>query len=196
MQLTDVTDFVGLTNTRAHKPTPPDNPKFDVEKVGEKKILYAWKAAARTQKKGVDKKFLRTLFIIAVVVALFLITMQEYFLILVIASLIFISYILSVTPPEEVKYEISNHGVNYDKQFYYWSDLKQYFFTTNAEGDVLNVDVKEGLPGRLFLTVRPGDKNKLHELFGKYLPFSEEMPGKLMNKAYTTMISKFNLGND
>lgn len=191
MQITDVSNFLGITNTKESEANPPEKPGFDPEKEGEKKVLLKWTAPGRVVKKGVSQKSLRSMLVVFSVIALLLIIMQEFFLILVIASLIFISYILSATPPEDINYEISNHGVDYNGQFYYWSDLKQFFFTGAGGVDTLNVDITNGLPGRLFLTVKSGDREKLHEIFARYLPYLEEAPHTVFDKAYDKIIGKF-----
>lgn len=191
MNIADVTNFLGVTNTKEAEPKPPVMPGFDPEKEGERKTLHKWTAPGRAVKKGLSQKTTRSMIIIFSVVALLLIIMQEFFLILAIASLIFISYILSATPPEDITYVISNHGVDYNGQFYSWGELKHFFFTSDGEMDTLNVDVTNALPGRLFLTVKPGDKEKLQETFSKYLPFLEEAPRTILDKAYDSVAGKF-----
>jgi hypothetical protein len=191
MQISDVTNFLGMTNTRSQDATPPVKPEFDLAMEGDRKVLYSWTAPARTPLKGFNKKFLRMAVVAAVVVSLLLILMQEFFLILVVASTVFISYVLAATPSEEVACEVSNHGVKYAAQFYLWSELSHYFFTYSGDVQILNVDVKEGLPGRLFMTIPVGDGKKIGEIFGKYLPFLSEAPKTVIDKAYDYVLGKF-----
>ncbi|MFA6981542.1 MAG: DUF5673 domain-containing protein [Patescibacteria group bacterium] len=193
IKVTDVTNFLGVTNTKELEPELPVKPGFDLEKEGERKILHKWTAPGRANKRNISPKSLRSLMIIFSVVALLLVIMQEFFLILAIASLIFISYILSATPPENINFEISNHGVDYNGQFYSWGDLKQFYFSKDGNTETLNVDVKSGLPGRLFLTIKDGDKEKLQEIFSRYLPFLEEAPRSVLDKAYDSVVGKFDL---
>lgn len=191
MQLTDITNFLGITNTKASEEKPPVIPTFDPEKEGERKVLYKCTVPARVEKKSFSPKISRTMIVVVAVICLLLIIMQEFFLILVIASLVFISYVLAATPPEEVTYEITNHGINYAGQFYFWGDLKYFFFTQEEDAFVLNVDVRNKLPGRLFLTVRGEDKNQIHEIFQRYLPFLAERPQSFLDKAYSSIADKF-----
>ena len=176
MQLTDVTNFLGMTSTKSQEAEPPTKPVFDIVAEGEKRVFHRWTARARAPKKVFDKSVIRKLLVVVGVVGLLLIIMQEFFLILVIASLVFISYVLAATPPEEVEFEVSNHGVVYAGQFYYWNALKHYFFTQEEGQDILNVDMIASLPGRLYFTVYPGDKEKLDDVFGRYLPKLKAAP--------------------
>ncbi len=195
MELADITNFLGITNTKLKEAKPPIKPEFDIKEEDERKSLYSCTVPARVTKKLATPKITKTMIVIAIVGALLLAIMGEYFLILVIASLVFIKYVLSATPAEKITYSITNHGVNYAGQGYLWSDLKHYFFTEEEGVDILNVDVKDGLPARLFLTVKEGDKTKLHEIFQQYLPYLDKPPQSFIDKAYSSVADKFDFGN-
>jgi hypothetical protein len=120
--------------------------------------------------------------------------MQEFLLIVVIASAGFLYYMLSKSPAKEVKHEVSNHGLMYaGENFYYWYELKQFFFKSDVGGTILCVDTVEKLPGRIFLNINPVDKDKLKEIFSKRLVFLEEEPKNFVDKMYGSAISKFAL---
>ncbi len=194
MNIYDVTNFLGVTNTKDKEPNPAANPRFNLETAGEKKTLYKWEAPSRIQKKGFDQKTVKTMLIIFSVVALLLIIMQEFFLILVIASLAFVSYILTATPPETLTFELSTHGVNYSGQFYYWNDLKSFFITQNDDGSfMLNIDVLNQLPGRLFMIIKSEDKEAIREIVNRYLPEMEGPPTTVLDKAMNSVKDKFDL---
>jgi len=178
MQLTDITNFLGFTDTKSKEPNPAANPVFDPEKMGEKEDLYSWEAPLRTQLKGFGGHLKKNLLIIAMVMGLFLLLIGEYFIILVVASVVFIGYILTATPPENVKYEITSHGINYVGQFYYWNELGNFFLTQDNGVPVLNIDVKDKIPARLFITLKEGD---------------EEKPESFMDKAYKKITDKLDL---
>jgi hypothetical protein len=195
-KLKDITNFIGVTRPKqpeTEQPSPQPS-----EPVGEKHTLLSWESHARESKKKVNHKFQKTLVAIGVVVALLLAIMGEFFLILVIASLVFISHVLSSTPPELVKYEVSNHGLDVADQFYPWNTLKQFFFSTATTPgtEVLAVDTVEKFPGRLFLHFAPDQRDRLHEIFSKHLPFVKEEPVSAMDKAYLSFLGKFNTHSD
>lgn len=183
MQITDITNFLGITNTKSKEPEPSAKPVFDPEKEGERKVLHRWETYSRTQKK-IDKKLLKTLLVISVVVFLLLIVVKEFWLILVVVSILFLYYMLTVTSPDRVTHEILNHGVIFAGEYYSWVDLKNYFFAVRDSTEVLCINTVEPLPGRLYFLVNPGEKEKVKEIVGRYLPFLEEEPKTFIDKMY------------
>lgn len=194
MQLKDVTSFVGLTK----KKEEPVNPaqalvKPDPSMYGEKVVEYSWTASDRIVNE-LSQKSAKTIIVIAVSVSLLFALMQEFLLIIVIASAGFLYYMLSKSPATEVNHEVSTHGLWYaGEQFYYWYELKQFFFKGDGQSLFLCVDTIERLPGRIFLNINPADREKLKELFAKRLLFLEEEPRGFIDKAYGSAISKFAL---
>lgn len=193
MQFTDITNFLGITNTKAKEATPAKNPVFDLGKAGEKEVLYSWEAPMRPQVTAFQKKITKNLLIIGGVIALFLLLIGEFFIILVIASVIFIGYILANTPIETASYELSTHGVRYLDHFYYWNELGNFFFTESEGQKILNIDVKNDLPARIFLTILPGNEEKVKDICESYLPYLKEPPETFLDKGYKKLVSKLNI---
>ncbi len=193
MQITEVTNFLGITNTKSKEAVPAENPIFDLEKLGEKKVLHTWEAPMRLPIEAFNSKLTKNLFIIGAVLGLFLLLIGEFFIILVIASVIFIGYILANTPSEMASYELSTHGVKFMDHFYYWNELGNFFFTDSKGSVILNIDVKDKLPARLFLTVLEGEKEKVKDICESYLPYLKEAPETFMDKAYKKAVSKLDL---
>ncbi|HLB51396.1 hypothetical protein A3F07_04030 [candidate division WWE3 bacterium RIFCSPHIGHO2_12_FULL_38_15] len=195
MNLRDLATYVGVTPPKKDEaPVQPSTPvqATTPEMLGEKKVLYEWESSSKLEKRSWDPKMVRTGVVIGVVVGLLLFLMQEFFLILVVASVIFISYILSNSPMENVRHEISTHGVKSADQQFYWYELKQFFFTNTTDPQLLAMDTKDRLPGRLFFAFRPDEKEKLKELVSLYLPYLSEEPTTVINKAYYSLLDKFN----
>ena len=195
MQIRDLTSFIGLTRKKEAPALTnvTSAPQVDPKSYGEKLVEYTWSAPNRVVKE-MSQKSAKTLIIIAVSVSLLFALMQEFLLIIVIASAGFLYYMLLKSPATEVKHEVSSHGVWYaGEQFYYWHELKQFFFKSDGGGTVLCVDTTERLPGRLFLNIDPADKDRLKETFSKRLVFLEEEPKGFVDKVYGSAISKFAL---
>ena len=196
MRFTAITDYVGITNSRKNGPVPPTqaNSPVDIESLGEKKIFMSWRSASRPEKKAFGQKFLRTGIVIGIVVSLLLVIMQEFFLILVVASIIFITYILSSSPVEVTAHEISSHGIKTGETFYYWQELKQFFFTTSSDMEFLAVDTKNKIPGRLFMSFEPAEREHIKELLSQHLLFLEEEPKSFIDRTYYRILDKFDFG--
>ena len=195
MQLKDLASFIGLARrTEAAGPSDLNTVlQVDPKSYGEKVIEHTWTAPNRIVKE-MSQKSAKTIIVIAVSVSLLFALMQEFLLIIVIASAGFLYYMLSKSPATEVKHEVSNHGVLYaGEQFYYWHELKQFFFKNDGGSTILCVDTIEKLPGRLFFHIDPTDKDRLKELFDKRLVFLEQEPKGFVDKVYGSAISKFSL---
>lgn len=194
MQLKSVTSFLGLTKKK-EEPVSPSQAvsKPDPSMYGEKVLEYSWTAPSRVVTQ-LSQKSAKTIIVIAVSVSLLFALMQEFLLIVVIASAGFLYYMLSKSPATEVTHEVSTHGVWYaQEQFYYWYELKHFFFKGEGDNLLLCVDTIERLPGRIFLKINPQDKEKLKEIFSKRLLFLEEEPKGFIDKAYTSAVSKLAL---
>lgn len=195
IKLIDITDMVGLTDTGAKEPTAPTKPSFDPDKEGDRKVLHAWETVTREHRpiKGASKVN-RSLVIIGAVVALLLVSMQEFMLVAVVASMLFMRYVLSATPPRSVSHTLTNHGLVYSGQFYGWNELSKFFIRSEGENDVLCVDTVERLPGRLYLHLNSGDAKKVKEIVGRYLTFLKEEPKIFADRMYDTAVGKISAG--
>ncbi len=191
MKVTDLTDLIGVTNTKKDQPVAPEEAEFRRENLGSKSIYLSWEAKPSAPTASIDPRFKKTFLVIGAVVGLVLMVMGEVFLLLVIASLVFITYVLSNNPLESFKYELSSHGLSVHGNHYYWDEMERFFFTKHFGSENLAVDLKEGLPARLIIAFNHNDKEKITESMNKHLPYLEEEPLNFMDKAYTGILGKF-----
>lgn len=195
MQFRDFTNFMGVTNIKKELPEYPKEQKFDIREAGPRKVLLAWETLSRSDYKPekLSSKKNRTLLIIGAVLGLLFISMGEFLLIAVVASIVFIRHILSATPPRSVEHVLSTHGIDYSGEFYAWNELKSFYFTKDSGTDILCVDTTERFPGRLFLSLRPGDKEKVKEICSEYLTYIKTEPRTAVDKVFDAAFSKINL---
>jgi hypothetical protein len=198
MKLLDITNMLGVTNVLPSKVRPEkvedtETPKVMQEPKEPRKKLFAWKALSRPVSKGLDQKKIRTLILIGIFISLFLLALQEFFLILGVLSLIFVSYWINQIPPEEMEYEITNQGIKYGGLFYAWEELKYFYLTRQGDLDVAIIDLVRGVPGRLFFTINKGDVSKVTEILKEYVNYLEEEPKTFVDKAYDSMTTKLDL---
>lgn len=193
MNILDSTlDFLSIPNPKSKK-TEEDKKEFDPTTLGPKKVLFTWEALSRPEYKEKGNKFNKTLLAIGIVIGLILIIMQEFFLVLLIASLVFISNVLSKTQPEQVRYEITNHGFSYAGKLYYWNRLKQFFFQKESAYPTLVIDLYDSFPSRLFVIYNKEDESKIKDFFKEHVTYVEEEPKTFLDKGYESIISKFNI---
>ena len=195
MQVRDITNFMGVTNIKKVQPELPTTPVFDIATAGPRKVLLSWDTLTRSTFKPekLASKKNRSMLIIGAVLALLLISMGEFLLIAVVASIVFIRHILAATPPRQVQHSLSTHGVDYSGEFYAWNELNTFYFTKDDKTDVLCVDTTERFPGRLFLNLKAGDKDKVKKIVGEYLTYLHQEPNTAVDKVFTAAFDKINL---
>ncbi len=193
MKLTDITDFLGFTDTKRAQGLEPEKGKIDRDDLGPRKVLLAWEGAPKVTKTSVDPRYKKTIMIIGGVIAFLLFLMHEFLLILVIASVYFISQALANNPVGIFKYEVSTHGIAVNGKLYYWDEMLRFFFSGHFGDEYLAVDLKEGLPARLIIGFKKEDRKKIIEALNKYIIYLEEEPLTFVDKAYKQVIDKFDL---
>lgn len=170
---------------------------LDPENLPVKEIFLAWEKEVTVEEKvAVSKRYSRSLITISIVVGLILLVMQQFFVLLVIASIAFFVISLKKVSPEVVKYEISNHGIMIDDTMYYWNKLRRFFFLQRENTEVLAIDTTIGFPGRIYLSFNPEDKEKIKEILEKYTHYLESEPRTFFDDAYDTVVSKISLEGD
>ena len=190
MDLSSIGNMVGIKSSHENI-EPPKIPGYSREQLGEKKVFLSWEAMSHAEKHGMNKRFVRAFTIIGIFIGLLLLAMQEFFVLLVIGSVIFITQALMKMPPENLKYEINSFGININGKLYYWDVLRRYFFIDREGIEIVVVDTTLGIPGRLFINFNQKDKESIKEVFNKYLHFLEQEPKTFFDEAYDKIVKKF-----
>lgn len=190
MNLSGLGNMVGI-KTSHDVPEPLKVPGYSREMLGEKKVFLSWEAISHTGLHMMSKRFIRALTIIGIFVGLLLLAMQEFFIILAIGSVIFVTQALMKMPPEKIKYELNSFGINVGGKLYYWDELRRYFFIQREGTELVVVDTTIGIPGRVFISFDPKDKEKIKEVFNKYLHFLEQEPKTFFDDAYDKIVKRF-----
>jgi hypothetical protein len=155
-----------------NKKQEPRRPELEPEKV-----LFSWKAAARPFKKR-DKRFWTTVISIATLFGIILFLIEGAMPVILIISIIFLYYILSTVPPNEIEYAITNKGVKIADRTTEWGLTNRYWFAERLGSDLLVFETFV-LPGRLELVIKKEDKDKLKKVLGKYVLYEEVPPSNL-----------------
>ncbi|KKS40472.1 MAG: hypothetical protein UV03_C0006G0004 [candidate division WWE3 bacterium GW2011_GWE1_42_16] len=182
-----ILDFFGISNEKPSDTKRPDG--FDPQTLGPKEVYVVWDSVVKAEIKEMNKRFSRTFIIIAVVIALLLVVMQEFGLIFVVASLIFFVLSLNRLPEHTIHVEVSSHGIKYGDTMYYWHELKQFFFKEVAGAEVMMVDTYTYLPGRLFFSFNESDKFKIKESLDKHINFVSVAPMSFLDKFFENIIT-------
>lgn len=170
---------------------------MEKENLPVKEIFFSWeKEMSVEDRKVISKRFSNSLLLIGIFVGLLLLIMQQFFILLVVGSMVFFVQSLGKVSPENIKYEISNHGVMVNDSIYYWDRLRRFFFFKKESSEVLAIDTVLGFPGRIYLAIDSKDKDKIKELLVNYLHYLDAEPRTLFDDAYDKVVSKFSVDED
>lgn len=147
----------------------------DFEDVSEERVLWEWTAAERAFQKK-DRDYWITAIAILVLVSVILIFIKEFYLIIALASLLFMYYVLSAVPPGEIKYKITNRGVYMGETVYYWNVLEKFWFSNSLSSEMINFGTVLRFPRAITMVIKAEDKEKLKELIKKRIPLIENSP--------------------
>jgi len=168
MKLPSFTKFMDI-KSREDYLGPAKIENLDPENLPVKEIYLAWQKEVSVEEKiSVSKRYSRSLITISIVVGLILLIMQQFFVLLILGSIAFFVISLKKVSSENVKYELSNHGIMIDDSMYYWDKLRRFFFLPKGGTEILVVDTTIGFPGRIYLSFNPEDRDKIKEILEKY----------------------------
>lgn len=136
------------------------------------KTLLSWKAPERPYQKR-SQEFYKTAGSLAFLFAVILIFFKEWFLIIVIASILFLVYVLSNVPPNEIEHKITNKGIEIAQNKYNWNELGDYWFSNLMGQRVLNIILPFKFPGKLILVLGNQNEKELTNLLDRFLNYQE-----------------------
>lgn len=153
-----------------------DYPPMDV------KTLLAWNSPGRPFQKR-TKQFYLTALLIMLFVEVILFLFSQYLLMLVVLSLVFVSFALASVPPQDFHYRISSEGIKVEDHFFLWQELYDFYFKKSHGVDVLHIRTKDFIPGELTLTLRDVDREHVKRAILPYLPYREYIKPTFMEKS-------------
>jgi len=144
--------------------------------LNEEKTLFEWEAAQRAFKKR-DRDFWITAVAILVLVGIILFFIKEFFLIIALVSVLFLYYVLSTVPPQNVVNKITNRAVYFGDLRYEWNLLSRFWFKNSLNSELLEFETELRFPRQVSLVIDPKDEELLKEIIVKKIPLIESSPG-------------------
>ncbi|MBI2414768.1 hypothetical protein HYV31_02935 [candidate division WWE3 bacterium] len=197
-ELRDLTNFLGLTKVKGDRPLPPTgvNNKNVTDITKDRRVIYEWNTYTRfADSKVLLLKQSRSAIVIGLAIGFLLILMQEFLLIAVVASLMFLKYVLASTQGEQVRHRILNSGVEYAGEFFSWDELKYYFFSGEGGKEILCMDTIDRFPTRLHFNINSGDKDHLQRILEEYMSYLPEAPKMFGDSFYKSISDRISLSN-
>ena len=166
--------------------TSPNIPRHEV------RTLLSWTAPGRPFKKR-GKQFYLTALLIAFLIEVILFLFSEYTLMLVVASLVFVSFAFAYVPPKNFHYRISTEGVMVEDHFYIWRELYDFYFKTIDGTDILILRTQAFLPGELKISLGNLTRDHVRRVLVPYLPYREYVHPTFMEKSADWLSHNFPL---
>ena len=141
----------------------------------DEKIKFEWMAPERAYQKK-DRDFWITVISILLLVSVILFFVKEFFLIVALVSVLFLYYVLSTVPPQDIKYKITNRGIYFGENRYEWDMFTRFWFKTSLSNEMIHFETILRFPSQISLVINKEDKERIKELVVKKLPLIEESP--------------------
>lgn len=142
----------------------------EIQQDVRQEVLLAWSSPSRVFKRR-DKEYFTNVGAIVFLLIVILIFAREFLLIAAVVSIVFLIYVLSTVPPEEVTHRLTNLGLESAGHYYRWEELSEFWFEEQWGQTLLVLQPNTGT--RIILLLGQEDKNKIRELIAKYIPFRE-----------------------
>lgn len=154
--------------------------------------LLSWHAPGRPfQIRG--KQYYLNIVTIAFFVMVVLFLFSQYMLMLVVGSLVFLSFTLAFVPPRNFHYRLSTEGVTIEDHFFLWQELYDFYFKTRYNETILHIRTKAFFPGELTLTLGEMHKEHVKAILLQYLPYREVVKPTSLEKAGSWLENTFPL---
>ncbi len=144
--------------------------------------IFSWKAPLRAYKRkstGVLRFYLALTLLLTMLVFFF----GDRILVLPIWAMLFLIYILTITPPPIVENRITKFGIETSSRMYRWESLSYFYFVKRFDYDMLVVVGQVSLGNHLYMVV-PEEKMKreLTKIIGEHLIYMKEPQHNLTDK--------------
>ena len=145
-------------------------------------VMFSWKAPLRPYKKR-SATILRFYLVVALLLSLIMFFFGDKILLIPIWALVFIFYVLTITPPPEVENKITTFGVEAAGVTLRWEALSHFYFGKRFGFNTLTIVSQSPYFYHLYLVVPTDDmKQKLITILSAHLLFQETPQKTLADK--------------
>lgn len=166
-----------------------NTPAEDTQEVRQE-VLLAWSSPSRLFKRR-DKEYFTNVGAIVFLLVIILVFAREFLLIAAVVSIVFLIYVLSTVPPEEVSHRITNLGIESAGHYYRWEELSEFWFEEQW-GQMLLV-LRPIFGTRIIILLGVQDKDLVRKLIAQYIPFREKPEKSWVDNASSWLSKKIPL---
>lgn len=146
-------------------------PAQESQNTTKEQVFLSWSSPSRLFKRR-NAEYFKTVGAIVFLLMVILVFASEYILAAAILSIVFLVYVLSTVPPENVDHRMTNHGIESAGHFYRWEEFLAFWFESQWGQGILILQPRIG--SRVIVLVTESDKEKIKKIIEKYVPFREE----------------------
>jgi hypothetical protein len=158
----------------------------------EVKTLLAWQAPGRPFKKR-KREYFATMILLALLFEVLFFLFGQYMLMLVVVSLVFVTFALATVPPADFHYRISSEGITIEDHFFLWQELYDFYFKRRHGLDILHIRTHALIPGELTLTLGRVSKEHIKSVLLPFLPYREFVKPTFVEKSGNWLAKTFPL---
>jgi len=152
--------------------------------------FLSWSSPSRLFKKR-DKEYFTNIGAIVFLLIVILVFAREFLLIAAVVSVVFLIYVLSTVPPENVNNKITNLGIESAGHYYRWEELGEFWFEEQW-GQVMLI-IRPIYGPRIIVLLGDQDKKRVRELLAEHVPFREKPEKSWVDNASTWITEKIPL---
>lgn len=137
----------------------------------DEEVYAAWSSPSRLFKKR-DREFFVNIGAIVFLLSVILVFVREFVLIATVLSIVFLIYVLSTVPPEEVGHRITNLGIESGGHFYRWEECADFWFEEQWGQHMLVLRLF--MAPRVIILLADQPRDKIRERVAQHIPFREQ----------------------
>ncbi len=159
------------------------------QKIANPQLIYSWKAPLRAYKKrsaGVLRFYIAVSLLLSLIVFFF----GDKILVLPIWAVMFLFYVLTITPPPEVENKITKFGIETAGNTFRWDFLSHFYFIKKFDYYVLVMVSVSPFHYHLYLVLKEEENlSDLIKILSEHLIYQEQ-PQKTFTDRATEWLTK------
>ena len=153
---------------------------MDKHAAAREEVYLSWESPSRLFKKR-DREYFTNIGAMVFFLLVILVFVREFVLIATVLAIVFLIYVLSTVPPENVKHRVTNLGIESAGHFYRWEELSDFWFESQWGQTMLIL--RPFFVTRIIILLGDQSKTKVRELVAQHIPFREEPERNFVDNA-------------
>jgi len=156
----------------------------------KQEILVSWASPSRLFKRR-TKEFFANVGAIVFLLLIILIFAREFVLVLAVVSIVFLIYVLSTVPPEDVAHRITSLGIESAGHYYRWEELTEFWFEEKWGQKLLMIRPLFG--SLIIILLGSKTEEEIRPVISHHIPFRENPQKSWVDNASTWLSEKIPL---